>query len=68
MPAPRKRKLDEVVADTKGNLLEEEDYLERMGKVIRRDFFPAIKKIEDFKNRCKGATPIFFGGGRLGVR
>jgi len=44
--------------DVDDKVLEEDDYLERMGKIIKRDFFPEMKNLQEFKNRCNNNTNI----------
>lgn len=44
--------------DIDDNVLEEDEHLERMGKIIKRDFFPEMKNLQEFKNRCNNNTNI----------
>lgn len=47
-PMPKKRTLNEVKKDD-SEPMREEEYLDQMEKIIKRDFFPELSKIDEMK-------------------
>lgn len=47
-PIPKKRSLQQAKEDD-SEAMKEEEYLDKMEKIIKRDFFPELKKIDQIK-------------------